>query len=418
MTATAVSTREQDSLADVRIIDCDSHLTEPPDLWSSRVGPEYRDKIPVQQTVDGHTGWYLHDRLWASTGGNTIAQGPAKRLGTHLVQPFSDIDPSAWSVKERLAVIDELGIWAQILYPNGIGFASNHLFAIEDEAERTLILQVYNDFLMDTQLESGGRLLPQGVVPFWDMDLTVKEMTRLIDKGMRGFTLSDKPEMIGLPELVDPYFDPMWDLFAESGTVANFHIGAGNRREDMESLRSGSPAKLSRTDGAPIPYPVWDVFGRQRRLAVGAAQLYMSNVRIIVNLCMSDIFDRFPKLKIVSAESGIGWVPFILEAMEYQLDEMVTDPDEVGLQKLRPAEYFREHMYVMYWFEKVGAEKLIEDIGVGNVLVETDFPHPTCLYPNPREHFAKVMSELSPEIQRRVLQDNAAELYKLELPST
>ena len=56
----------------------------------------------------------------------------------------------------------------------------------------------------------------------------------------------------------------------------------------------------------------------------------MSNVRIIINLCMSDLFDRYPKLKIVSAESGIGWVPFILEALEYQFDEMVTDPDEIG----------------------------------------------------------------------------------------
>ena len=61
-----------------------------------------------------------------------------------------------------------------------------------------------------------------------------------------------------------------------------------------------------------------------------ATQMYMSNVRIIVNLCMSDLFDRYPNLKVVSAESGIGWIPFILEAMEFQLDEMVTDPDEVA----------------------------------------------------------------------------------------
>ena len=73
----------------------------------------------------------------------------------------------------------------------------------------------------------------------------------------------------------------------------------------------------------------WQSFGPQRRLAVLATQFYMSNVRIITNLCMSDLFDRYPNVKIVSAESGIGWVPFALEAMEYQLDEMVTDPAEV-----------------------------------------------------------------------------------------
>jgi predicted TIM-barrel fold metal-dependent hydrolase len=144
--------------------------------------------------------------------------------------------------------------------------------------------------------------------------------------------------------------------------------------------------------------------------------MYMSNVRIIANLCMSDLFDRYEKLKIVSAESGIGWVPFILESLEYQFDEMVTEKDEVSAAKRRPTEYFRDHLYVMFWFETIGAQKLIEDIGVNNVLVETDIPHPTCLYPGAREHFARVLSSLDEHVQRRVLQDNAAELYRIPLP--
>ena len=131
---------------------------------------------------------------------------------------------------------------------------------------------------------------------------------------------------------------------------------------------------------------------------------------------MSNLFDRYPNLKIVSAESGIGWVPFMLESLEFQLDEMVTNADEVALQKRRPTEYFRDHLYVMFWFEQSGAIKLIDDIGVNNVLVETDIPHPTCLYPTPRAHFARVLSGLSRESQQRVLQDNAAELYKIKLP--
>ena len=78
-----------------------------------------------------------------------------------MVQPFEAIDRAAWAVEERLALLDEIGICAQILYPNGIGFSSNHVFAIEDEAQRLLVLQTYNDFLVETQQASGGRLLPQ-----------------------------------------------------------------------------------------------------------------------------------------------------------------------------------------------------------------------------------------------------------------
>jgi predicted TIM-barrel fold metal-dependent hydrolase len=245
------------------------------------------------------------------------------------------------------------------------------------------------------------------------MDLTVKEMTRLIDKGVRGFTLSDKPELLGLPELIDPYFAPMWDLFNESGAVANFHIGAGNRREDMEALRGNVTARQSSSTVSPA----WSNFGRQRKLAVVASQMYISNVRIIINLCMSNLFDLYPKVKVVSAESGIGWVPFVLESLEYQFDEMVTEDAEVKFAKRRPSEYFRDHLYVMYWFEEIGAKKLIEDIGINNVLVETDVPHPTCLYPSPREHFTRVMAGLDAHTQRRVLQDNAAELYRITLPT-
>jgi predicted TIM-barrel fold metal-dependent hydrolase len=130
---------------------------------------------------------------------------------------------------------------------------------------------------------------------------------------------------------------------------------------------------------------------------------------------MSDIFDRYPKLRIVSAESGIGWVPFLLECLEFQLDEMVTDPAEQALQKRRPTEYFRDHLYVMFWFERLAPAMMIEHIGVNNVLVETDIPHPTCLYPGAREHFASVLGGLDPAVQQRVLQDNPAELYRIPL---
>lgn len=408
-----------EAVVDVKIIDCDAHFTEPPGLWTDRVPASLRDRVPQMRTIDGVAAWYLDDELWASIGGNTIRTGSEKVLGSHVVQPFEQVDPSSYSVRERLRLLDQVDIHAQILYPNGIGFASNHVFAIADDQIRTLVLQTYNDFLVEVQEQGEGRLFPQALLPIWDIDLTVAEMERLLDRGIRGFTLSDKPELLGLPELPEPYFEPMWDLFDQSGAVANFHIGAGARKEEIEALRAAR-TRPRQTDfsNEPIPAvakPAWRSFGNQRMLAVFASQMYMSNVRIIANLTMSDLFDRFPRLKIVSAESGIGWVPFMLEALEFQFDEMITDADELALQQRRPTDYFRDHIYVMFWFEKLAAEKLIADIGVGNVLVETDIPHPTCLYPGPREHFARVLRNLDDDARRRVLQDNAAELYRIDV---
>jgi predicted TIM-barrel fold metal-dependent hydrolase len=409
-------------LDDLFVVDCDAHFTEPADLWSARTARSMADRMPKMRTVDGRTGWFLDDEPWSSIGGNTISQGRRKVLGSHVVQPFDEVDPAAWSVPARLALLDEMGIWSQVIYPNGIGFASNHVFAITDEAQRTAVLRTYNDFLVDLQTESGGRLLPQALLPIWDMDLTVSEMTRLLDRGIRGFTLSDKPEMLGLPELPQPYFAPMWDMFNASGAAANFHIGAGARKEELEAIRGARHADDPDRGGPRATIPAtpdlyWRSFGMQRRLAVQATQMPMSNVRIITNLCASDLFDRFPNLRIVSAESGIGWIPFILESLEFQLDEMVTDPAERSLQQRRPTEYFRDHIYVMFWFERFGPSHMIDVIGADNVLIETDVPHPTCLYPGAKEHFTSVLAGVDPGIRRRVLQDNAVELYRLELPA-
>jgi uncharacterized protein len=136
----------EDPLAGLRIIDCDSHFTEPPDLWSSRVPKSMQSQMPVQKTIKGVSAWYLDDEIWAGVGGNTIRRGPQKVLGEHIVQPFSEIDPAAWDPKARLALMDEAGIWAAVLYPNAVGFSSNHIFAIENEAQRTNVLTTYNDF--------------------------------------------------------------------------------------------------------------------------------------------------------------------------------------------------------------------------------------------------------------------------------
>jgi uncharacterized protein len=412
------SVRADEVLDGLSIIDCDAHFTEPPDLWTARAAASVSDRMPKMRTSGGITAWYLGDEVWASVGGNTIETGLKKVLGAQTVQPFDHIDPSSYEVKARLALLDEMGVHAQILYPNAVGFASNSMFGIDDINLRNEVQRIYNDFLVDIQHESGDRLLPQAVLPIWDMDLTVKEMTRLAGQGIRGFTITDKPQVVNMPDLDTPYFAPMWSVANDIGSVINFHIGSGGQRrmqdsdpDVMEARRRGSAV------AGPNPDIYWESFGPQRRLAILATQFYMSNVRVIVNFCMSGMFDRYPNVKISSAESGIGWIPFILEAMEYQLDEMVTTAEEKAVQQRRPTEYFREHFYVTFWFERVGPTKTLEDIGINNVFVETDIPHPTCIYPDAKRRIAEVMAKLDPHARRRVLQDNAAEAYHLTLPT-
>ena len=139
--------------------------------------------------------------------------------------------------------------------------------------------------------------------------------------------------------------------------------------------------------------------------------MFMSNARIIANLCMSDLFDRFPGLQVASAESGLGWIPFLLETLEYQLAENAAGQH----YSLTPAEYFARNVYSCFWFERKNIADSVRQVGVDNVMFETDFPHPTCLYPAPLQHAASGLAALDLASRKKILSENAAKVYAIPL---
>ena len=105
----------------------------------------------------------------------------------------------------------------------------------------------------------------------------------------------------------------------------------------------------------------WDGFEFEQTLAVVATMFSIGNVATLGNWIVSGRLDRHPKLKIGLIESGMGWVPFALEALEHQFDEML--PSKSKLLQRRPWDYFRDQFWVTYWFENVGPKMLLETVG-------------------------------------------------------
>lgn len=154
--------------------------------------------------------------------------------------------------------------------------------------------------------------------------------------------------------------------------------------------------------------PPWSVKDFRRARATRKQQKEGSN-----GYRFSGLLDRFPRLKFVSVESGIGWIPFMLEACEYQMDQNLL---ERGGLKLRPREYFQRQIYASYWFEHESTPRTLELLGGDNVMFETDFPHPTCLYPHVCEQVQASLGGLDRSLQRKVLYETAAKVYNLPLP--
>jgi len=163
------------------------------------------------------------------------------------------------------------------------------------------------------QEESGGRVNGMGIVPWWDRDTAIAEIERIHGLGLHGVNTNADPQNQGMPDLSDPYFQPMWEACADLGLPVNFHIGA-----------SVSQASYSGTSP-------WPSLNNDMKLALGSSMLYIGNARIIANLIYSGVLDRNPELKVVSVESGIGWIPFILDALDYQAVENNPVDEAVGV---------------------------------------------------------------------------------------
>jgi predicted TIM-barrel fold metal-dependent hydrolase len=114
----------------------------------------------------------------------------------------------------------------------------------------------------------------------------------------------------------------------------------------------------------------------------------------------------------VSVESGGGWIPFILEALDYEMAE--NAPKQMAELSLLPSEYFRRQIYATTWFERRDISSVVAAIGADNLLFETDFPHPTCLYPDPLAVADANLAALPAEARRKILGDNAVALYRLD----
>jgi uncharacterized protein len=81
---------------------------------------------------------------------------------------------------------------------------------------------------------------------------------------------------------------------------------------------------------------------------------------------------------------------------------------------LLPSEYFKQNIYATTWFEHRNLAALIESVGEDNIMFETDFPHPTSLWPNPLAHVHDAMATLRPESRLKILAENGKKLYRLD----
>jgi uncharacterized protein len=387
---------------EIPIIDVDTHLSEPPDLWTSRLSSKWGDRIPHVEFDEkrGEDRWVVAGRRlsgvasWASAGWTEFPPGHPLRI--------EDADPAAFEAEARVKRMDEEGILAEVIYSNLLGFSAHAFLALDDPELILACVRAYNDYLTDFASVAPERFILLTVLPFWDVKASVEELIRCHEKGHRGILFLSKPYKFALPAIADPHWHPIFAEAQDRGLSVNFHVGFQDLNE--EDLRAVIGVKAARSDYAKMSS--LSMLG----LAEGVAEVVLSGV------C-----HEFPNLSFVSVESGFGWMPYFMETMDWQW--INSGAAEAYPEREKPSFYLKRQVYGTYWFETLAIQRMI-DLFQDNIMFETDFPHATSLSPGPvsssdrpREMAERSLVGIDKEIQKKVLYSTASRLYGVAVPT-
>ena len=374
------------------LISCDDHMDLgqlPADLWLTRLPPELRDRAPRVEERDGQAVWICDGKVWGSWGGKKPATGsnrPVKPLYNSFdragIYDQSERRPAV--VELRLQDMDRDGVEAQII------FGPIFQISTDDPVLRVACYRVYNDWLLEFCAAAPDRLIGAPMLPETPQAAT-DELRRLHAKGgVRQVTL-----MIANinPKLDDPAWESLWNALEETGIILGWHITVFG--PNPQSRAAGKAASVFEN-----------------------TKFFMANfLEPFVDLFAWGILERHPKLKIVVAEGGTGWLPWLVQELDYRHWRLWEAKDfwadKGGTQlETKPSELFKRQIWATFQ-EDYAAMSLIPFFGEGHLLWASDYPHPDGVWPNSKAAIERQMKELSPDMRKKLAHDNAAKLYGL-----
>jgi len=394
------------------MISADCHLDLcwlPTDLFVTRAAADMRDRMP--HVVEGPKGKTWVTKKGASLGlvngmgsaGREYVPGRIHRAdrmaetglyedGKKGIRRLSDPDL-------RLRDQDRDGVQAEVLY--GILGATGRMNDPEATVE---VMRVYNEWLADFCATHPERYAGLASIPNNPIEAAIAEVERVAKRGgVRGLDIANSPD---LKPLWDPSWNPLWEVIDACGLPLHFHTIGTRLPEHLQRLVfMGSD--LSR---APA-----DATTEDKRLArmafathITGFQINMANV--LMSLVFGGVLERYPRIRVVLGEAGIGWIPYILWRMDGEWEDQFKD---LSLT-MPPSEYWKRQCWATYQTDPVGL-KLLDELGADKVMWGSDFPHPDGVWPDSREYVAREMGQLPADVRRKIVCENAARLYGFSL---
>ena len=374
-----------------RRISADCHLDLPwlpKELFVSEASRELKDRMPfVEERPDG-PHWVTKSGIdmggWGGVGsvGGQFVPGQNYRVDkmaeTGLYEAGKRGEARPGDPHLRIKEMEKDGVDAEIIF-GILGVVSR----LEDHEAASECLRIYNDFLKDFCSHYPDRQIGLACLPYGDIDAAVKEIHRVAKLGLRGLELSCSWDM---EPMWHPMWEPLWKAVNDVQLPLHFHT---------------FPA---------IPQKVrMQQTGQVRRMAqfTSVAGFQMNLINIIAAIIGAGVLERYPHMRVGFGESGIGWLPYALDRMDFEFEDRFRD-----LMKLKPSEYWRRQCRATFQFDRIGP-KLIEEMGVETLMWGSDYPHPDGVWPESSKYIEEQFAGLPAETVHKITCENAAKFYGL-----
>jgi predicted TIM-barrel fold metal-dependent hydrolase len=374
------------------VISADDHIVEPPDMFTRHMPAKFAEQAPRVVVKNDGTEMWLYDGVEIpNIGLNAVAGKPPREFSRDPVN-FADMRMGAWDVDSRIADMDIDGVYASLNFPSFLtGFGGGRLQNTTNDRDLALATtRAWNDWhIEDWTGAYPHRLIPCQIAWLHDPETAAADVVANRERGFRALSFPELPDQLDLPAIRSEYWDPLLAACEETGTVVCLHAG------------SGGTLPTSSNDAA--------------REAT-AALFGLSAVTPAVDWLFSLVPVRFPGLKIVLAESGIGWVAALLDRLDHVARYHECYDDWRGTD-LSPSEVLLRN----FWFctlDNPSSFCQADRIGIENILWEVDYPHADSSWPDTQEAVREQLAGLSQSHIERVTWKNASELFDFHVPAS
>jgi predicted TIM-barrel fold metal-dependent hydrolase len=370
------------------VLSSDSHVFEPPDLWTTRIDAAFRDRAPRIERVDGADEIVVEkDQLLSGIG--LISNAGARFEAPETISGrgrFEDVPRGGYDPHQHLAYMRIDGVAGEVLYPSqGLFY-----FRVKDGGLMSAIFRAYNDWLAEFCRTDPARLKGIAMINLDDVRDGVAELERSAKLGLAGAMISELP--LDDRRYDQPEYEPFWATAEALGMPLSLHTAT--RRQGK--IRGSGPKTL--------------------RDASSRATKAFGPATSLCDLIFSGVFERHPRLTVAVVEFELSWAPHLLDSMDYTYRERHEEAIYRFKNGMRPSDFFHKNVVLSFQEDALGI-RLRDVIGLDNMMWGSDYPHSESTFPRSREILAEILAGVPADEQAKIVGGTTARVYRFD-PAT